>query len=459
VIWIIAACTHPRLGDCEATVDPAVATVLHVDWTTDATGGDAWVDYGTNGDRELATPTVAAEPGADGLEVHAFDLLGLPALTDVHWRGTTLGAGGNELTCTGTTRTDNLPPGLPSLTLESADADAIADSPRYLLGNSFGPDGAWTFIVDREAEWLWYRVAPDGMDYVEVLPTLDLDDQALWIGQYAKDHTQDLGAMVEVDLDGTELDQRRATGGHHVFTELPDGSLAYLSTDIRAWHDPAEGADVQVVGDRLVEQAPDGTERVVWSVWDWLPVTKGAEWDGNFYPQGHDWTHANALKYDAATDTYLLSMAHLRTIVEIDRPSGNPVRWFGPDVPIDGAIGVAAGSLEFSNQHDPGWLPDGHLMMFATDEAAQASGGVEYAVDEEAGVLREVWRGGFDQHLRTTFLGQSIRLANGHTIVNYAARGVVQELDADGVPVWDVRTSQGTWFAQVHPLDDLYAGR
>ena len=457
---LLVGCTSqsktPALA-CSGRVDDDVATVILVTCTAreDVT---ARVRFGADGAYDHETPAQALLTG----DVATFPLYGMRADTRVTWSAVTEDAAGNEASGEAETSTGPLPAGLPELTplLD----DTAVDPPPYLLGNVFGGDPV-TFIVDRDGEYLWYHAADPSLWVVEVRFALTGDQPALLVEEFANDHTVDGGQIRRLTLTGDDEHEYDPVGAHHVFTELgPDapagtgGTIAYLSIDARIWNDPETGEDVNVVGDRIVEIAPDGTPRTVFSTWDWLSVTKPPEWDIPFYPQGKDWTHSNALHYYADTDTYLLSICNLQTLVELRRTDGVPVHWYGPGYSAPDGYGLAEGSLEFFHQHDAQRRPDHTLTMFTTDRDTSASGAVEYAVDDDAMTLTETWRGGFGVGLRSTFLGQVEPLPNGDVLVNYGSAREVLEVTRSDEPRWGLGLPVGNFFGQVHPFSDFYAG-
>ena len=157
-----------------------------------------------------------------------------------------------------------------------------------------------------------------------------------------------------------------------------------------------------------------------------------------------DWTHGNALKYNNADDTWLLSLAHTQNVLIIDRATGAPTATWGVD-------GVPA-TPPLDLQHDPTLLDDTHLLMFMTDPDTSLSGAIEYEIGADQ--LTEVWRRGFEAH--SDFLGQATRLENGNTLVNYGEQGVIEEVTPDGGVAWHGSTNGASPTGQFRLVDSLY---
>ena len=90
--------------------------------------------------------------------------------------------------------------------------------------------------------------------------------------------------------DGTTIRTIETPLGHHVFTELPDGTITYIALDRRT---PEYG---QVCGDALIEIAPDGSRTSTQHGAN-IPLYESDFFHADFYPQGRDWTHTNFVEY------------------------------------------------------------------------------------------------------------------------------------------------------------------
>jgi hypothetical protein len=249
-------------------------------------------------------------------------------------------------------------------------------------------------------------------------------------------------------MSGREISRVAAPEMHHMFTQLPDGTLAFQQLDIRRYALDGE-PETDWVGDAIAEIAPGGEAETVFSVWDAIEPSRNDHMDGpGLYP-GLDWTHGNQIRYDASAGTYLLSLGHAADVLMIDRASYQVNEIWGRD-------GMAA-EPAFDHQHDPNWLADGHLLMFMTSD--DRSGAVEYA--REGDTLVEVWRHGFED--QSMALGQARRLSNGNTFVNFGSGQEMREVAPDGEILWALATDDPglntPFFGQFYLVSDLYTGQ
>jgi len=285
-------------------------------------------------------------------------------------------------------------------------------------------------ILDADGEYAWWYAPPE-IDYRITRATLSRDGSAvLYLGYVPPSEglsfeTRDL---VRVPLDGSAPEVIELTGPHHDFVELPDGTIATIAYDTR------EVDGEEVVGDRVLELRPDGSEVEIWSAWD----------DFEFAGQGETtlgWTHANALDYDEADDAYYVSLCNLSSIVKVDRASGQML-W---------RLGGSAGDFEL--QPDPGPLfdsqhqfqrLDGGIVVFDNQlEDFDGSRVVQYDLDANAGTAEQRWLYRADPPLVCIALGDVHRFDDGDTLVTWSSAGQVDRVSADGEVVWQLNTGFG----------------
>jgi len=373
-------------------------------------------------------------------------------MTRVYYRAHTEN-GGRDVSAAGWFDTLNVPAELPELQVSVYDQERVSPEP-YLMGAMLGLSNV-LYVIDREGRWLWYRVLSDELtDSSAYQVYFDQQGNDLVYMAYADDPTKDLSALRRIDLLGHSLQQLSLPYAHHAFAELPDGVVAYLAVDERAWYDPDQEDYVQVCGDKLMEVDAQGELREVFSTWDWAEPTKHDHWDESGVGKPADWTHGNALRYYEPSDSYLLSLAYLDTVLELDRESGAVLRSFG----AQGEIPVEVDSLIFSLQHDP-TLTDAGTLLMASGARTEETFAIEYDIDEEAGVLRERWSYGQGAGLYTLAGGQASRLSNGNTLFGTGTTGLVREVTPEGEVVWEVFTGMGASFYELVLFSDFYEGR
>lgn len=432
---ILLACTEPPPLECTASVDAEIPTILHIRWEA-AQEATVHVEYGDG----LSTPEQVVSGTVD------VPLYGIPEETAVPFRAVSVTAAG-EARCEGEITTGSLT-GAPHFDLSVDEAGQDADFV-YLLGVvwSLGTTSG-LFVANRAAELVWWFAYDDDHNPFEAL--IAPDGGGIVANSFNADHMIDDGTIRIFDYGGDEVEPVPTPSGHHFFTTVgDDGTLAWLAVDIRAWEDPETGETIDVVGDQIIERAPDGSERVVFSTWDAMEVQKGTDWDLGFYPQGKDWTHANSLYFYPDTGHYLVSFNSIRLVLEIDQASGAVVRSFGDTTQFDDAYAVSEGDT-WEHQHDVEFVGEDELQMFGS--AGGRSGGLRYRIDEASHSLVQVGSAGFDLDMATFVLGQYTTLGSGNGLLNYATLSSVIEIDADGAIVWQLDNDDGMLFGNVHPL-------
>ena len=237
-----------------------------------------------------------------------------------------------------------------------------------------------------------------------------------WHSRAAADHAPPGSILVDTD------------SLHHDVVELPSGNLAALGSEVRSFDDyptsdedpdaPRETQDV--VGDVIVEFAPDGTVVAQWPLLDAVDPYRISYdslgtgfWEDTYRALGHptgeaaDWAHANALAHDPADDTFVVSLRHQDAQVKVDRTGA--ARWIlGPHggwtEPWRDRLLEPQGDLEWPyHGHGVEVTPAGTILLFDNgnnralpfDERMPAedsySRAVEFAVDEQALTVRQAW--------------------------------------------------------------------
>ncbi len=429
------ACTDPTF-QASGAVSPWVSTVLEVDWEP-LGGGEAWVEYGPDEAFGMTTPAVP-----DGEGRSATVLLGNKPFQEVCWRVVAERDGQRITGGTHRTETLGLPAALPDF--ELVEHDGSFD--RWVLGISWAQQ-TMLYILDRDAEVVWYQHLPEATASLSVDPVPGLP--VLRYLRVGMDHELDDSVVVTQHLDGREATERAVEQGHHSFVAHDDGSLAWLAIDVRE----VEGVG-PVVGDRVLRwDAATGETSRLWSSWDHQSYDPEYGLAHDFYPQGADWTHTNSISWSSERGSYELTQGGTDLLIEIDGETGAPLTVVGGegyalDPPIDG-FGDGFGP------HGAAWTPEGSLLVFDNNDSddAEASRVLEYTLDEAAGLAREAWRWeGVPGVVQV--LGGADRLADGDTFVHGGSLGTMQLVAEDGRVRWEVH--QGSIISDATTLEDLY---
>lgn len=390
-------------------------------------------------------------PIEDGT-AHDVPLVGIPPLTDVTFTAFTT-TDQRTFRCEGSTRTGNLPPGAPDLAVTVNDASRTS-SERYLFGSAISLTQFAQMAIDREGRVRWLVL--DDPDHYGI-QSRPARAGGVVRNRFTREPFFREGELVWSPMVGepTRTEEATTDGSHHVFLELPDGDVVFIRADVRQGQ-LSDGPHT-IVGDELMELAPDGTLRSIFTTWDHIAVRDEITAFAQTWPEGLDWTHGNALDYDAERDTLLLSLANVRTTLEIDRATGALLRSFhgADDWTLDGDdYGVVSGTA-FDHPHDPHWSAQGTLLMSAIEPDTYASVALEYALDEQAHTLTEVWRYKPLPAVVNWALGQVQELENGNRLVATSSVGLVQEVAPDGTVVWEVHTPLNVVFGQVYLVAEL----
>lgn len=302
---------------------------------------------------------------------------------------------------------------------------------------------------------------------------------------------------------------------HHDFTLLPNGNVVLAVKEkksageaIAAGRIPAGVGDAGVQPDSLIEIRPTGptSGEVVWEwhLWDHLiqdydpdqvnygdvaahPERVDINFAGNNLltaaenprPGPVDWTHVNAVAYNAALDQIVLSIHgfgeiwivdHSTTTGEARGSSGGKAgmggdllyRWGNPAAWRHGT----REDQKLFGQHDAHWIPDGlsgegHLLLF--NNGYQRGTGEDYSTVDELvlplgpdgryveaadggyGPDEPVWR--YTAANRTDFysfnISGAMRLPNGNTLICSGAPGILFEVTPDGEVVWQYNNAVG----------------
>jgi hypothetical protein len=287
---------------------------------------------------------------------------------------------------------------------------------------------------------------------------------------------------------------------HHDATALPSGNVLFIAWErktsaeaIAAGRNPALLSRGELWPDTLVEVQPDGAGGAT-IVWEWhlfdhlvqdfdsskanygVVADHPELVDVNFTgsaggPGGADWTHANAVKHDAALDQIVFSAHNLGEIWIIDHSTTTTeaaghsggrsgrggdllYRWGNPRAY---RAGVAADQRLFG-QHDAQWIPDGrpgagHLLLFNNgvgrpagmyssieeiEPPIQPDGSYLLVPGEAYGPAASTWT--YTTPTPTDLYAQVIsgaqRMVNGDTLICDGPKGTFFEVTAGGEEVW-----------------------
>jgi hypothetical protein len=323
----------------------------------------------------------------------------------------------------------------------------VADAQRTQSGailfnmNRWTPqiDNTWSYIamVDSSGEVVWYYQPENRAQHVT------MTDSGTILFNTSQSN------IVEINLAGEVLNTWSAADLgqdylHHEIKELPNGNLVTLASDMRFIDGYGTEGDQTwaVVGDVVVEFTRQGTVVAEHSMFNILDVYRwgvggffGGYWNARYHDQitsTRDWTHGNAVTYDASDDTFLVSLRHQDWVIKIDRQTGELVWRLGPEGDF-----ALSGSDWFYHQHDPMLVDGGNIMMFdngnlrpGLESGEYYSRAVEYDIDTARGEAHQVWEYAEGPSFYSSFVSGVDMMPNGNVLIADGANSLDQTLGA-----------------------------
>jgi arylsulfate sulfotransferase len=492
---LVALCAVTTAAACDST-PPSIVGEIAAEVPNEAAPLVRLVTFQTD---EPSTASLAVDDGrrqwtvAGGDEPetsHAIAIVGMRPSTTHTVTIALEDERGNERTEGATITFDSaaLPRDFPALTTVTSDRSRM--EPGVTLLSVFrwlprGPaPGGLLVAVDAEGEVIWYYTADDRISDAR------LSGRSTMLYQFGRGAREidSLGNVVRTWF-ATQLEDRVPDGAipvatdtfHHEIFEMQGGNFLTLSTTVHPFDDypSTESAGstargpANVVSDLLVEFRPDGSIAREWDLADIIdPFRLGYVDTWGFYDRTDyrhveggtkDWSHANAIIHDPSDDSLIVSVRHQDAVIKVDRETGrliwilgDPAGWSDQYQPF---LLTPDESVQWPyHPHAPMLTSQGTLLLYdngnfkalpptpPVEAADNHSRAVEYAIDEEAMTVRQVWSyGGPDTDLSfTAFLGDADRLPRTGNILVTAGGYVV---DPEGVPLGD--TNAGRKFARI----------
>ncbi len=428
-------------GELVVTLSEFVPTVAAASWDLGLEEiEDAYVEFGPACGEGVRAPLHLDDGILTG------HVLGMKPATEYCLRGVVEAGSETHESAEILLTTGYTPTGLTELSMEVTDADLV--TPGFLSTSTIAPVPS-VAILDRDGDYVWWHHAEDE-GYMVLRSSLSRDGESvLYLGTYSEegDEQQDR-FLVQVSIDGSQVDVHRIPGAHHDFVELPDGTIALLVSDTREHPD----FDDPVDGDKIVEYSlEDGTSVDVWSAWDTLNFSGNVTGDE---AGGLDWTHANAIDYHPEDDTYSVSLMLPGAIVTVERATGEVVEQVGG---FESDYEFAGGGVHpFTVQHQFQFMGDSLLLFDNGTPDTQESRALELALDANAGVVTKTWSYVTDPSLYCPAMGDVSRFSNGNTLITWGSAGQMEEVTAEGERVWKLNTAIAAGLGYTTLLDTLY---
>ncbi|MGY5852656.1 MAG: aryl-sulfate sulfotransferase [Candidatus Thorarchaeota archaeon] len=197
---------------------------------------------------------------------------------------------------------------------------------------------------------------------------------------------------------------------------------------------------------------------------------------------GVDWTHANSFAWDKVNDAIYLNVRNQDTVLKINYTTKQVVWDAGRngDFTILNATGDEVDSI-FYHTHSLEQIGPDRFITYDNDlynpakqtimDLEHSTGDsrfVEFTIDADAGIMREVWSWGSDNE--TYYFpesgGDADRLPNGNTLGHFAGKAlvlnvrdpvVITEVTPDGVVAWEVQIpGVNDTYYWVHRVERFY---
>ncbi len=360
-----------------------------------------------------------------------------------------------------------LPDDFPDIRLVSADPARMEPGVTIVTPTKAALDGAsYIIALDGTGLPVWWYAGSGSIHSVEQLPNGNIrymrnkdavfvvDLRGTPIAEYHPRDSSPNGAIVDTDA------------LHHDVIGLPDGHLLALSVELRTIADypkteenPAVTGEERVAGDVVVEfDAVTGAIYQEWKLLDLLDdnriawdAVKGDYWEGLYGGDVNDWSHGNALQYDAPTDRIWVSLRHQDAVVALGRASGQLEAILGNhegwDAEFEPFLLDPVGATDWP-YHTHGHVigPTGNVLVFDNGNnrttppelpaGPTTSRAAEYAVDIAAGTTELVWQwedGSFSGSLGNV----QLLPATGNVLVVYGNVATKDETEP-GVHIYEV---------------------
>jgi hypothetical protein len=275
--------------------------------------------------------------------------------------------------------------------------------------------GTYLLILDGQGQMIYYqsmandynaydfKVVPNGM-----LSYFSQKDSTFYImdSHYQVVNTYKAGDGYTTDL--------------HDLLVLPNGNIILMAYDAETvdMSKVVTGGQTNATVTGLIIQEMDPSKNVIfeWRSWDHVAFT---DTTSSLTDPNIDLVHGNGLAL-ANDGNLLLSSRNLSEITKINLQTGD-VMW---------RLGGKANQFTFMNdqpfayQHNISQLPNGDITLFdnhGTQQNPSPSRGVEYKLDETNKTVTKVWEFTPTSPTFATFMGDTERLADGDTFLDWGA--------------------------------------
>jgi hypothetical protein len=431
-------------GSCtftqSAKLGTKIKTVGIITWSTDLAGlKSAKIDFGLDTSYGMTAPVDNPVAG-DNTTL----LLGMkPTVSSssprvYHYRITATGTGGDCVSPDYTITTGALMNGLPKVTVTNKSTVSPLYGGFVLMGNSNAANaGGPAYIIDKDGDIVWaIAVTPDAVGV-----RMSADGKYVWINCVnlivgSSNGSMGTACVHRVSIDG-EKDEDLSSkfpGLTHQLSVMPDDNIAYY-----AYSATSDCFDIK-------EYNPStGTTRTI--------VNSQAAFDTTT-------CHLTNVQYLKEEDSLYLSDLYSESVVKIKHSDGSLIWRLNGKTPTISGVTWAGGN------HGLHVLGPDHLLIF-NNNSRQSYGGpadgtgdgsiiLEVQVNTAAKTATKVWSYKANPGVQVDILGDVQRLPNGNTVVGYATKGVLHEVDKNGTLLQEWMWPAGGAFGYLEKRASLY---
>jgi hypothetical protein len=402
------------ISNVMASTSSKIPTVGIVTFSTSLSSpNDGHIDFGPDTGYGMQAPIDFTQTDNRTL------LLGMKASKTYHYK-ITVSDGAN--TCSSsdqTIMTGALPNGgLPSLTVTTNNKSALYGG--FLVTGSYSGSKIQSFILDADGDYVWWY--SDGSDGCGT--RMSYDGKYMWIANGNVPATNGSTHVHRVSMDGmedTDFSTAFANESHQILP-LPDGSVAFYALpqgqkcdDIKIF--PANGT-------------PSSTAKTL--------VNAGTAHGGSGA------CHLNNIEYDPSDDSLVFSDLDNVCLTKVSKTTGSTIWvWNG----TNGVSSTITGDLWTGGEHGFHIISPTDYLIF-NNNSPNASVALELNLDATAKKSTKKWSYTANPAIKVQVLGDVQRMTDngptgagkGNTIVDYGTGDTIQEVDANGTLLQQIKS-------------------
>jgi hypothetical protein len=428
-----------------------VLSQIHVQFEWPAVGGADEYQLQVVIDDGSADPFASAVPVVDvtrdSLEARQVVTSGVAFEQDYAWRVRDIVASVPQAWgATHRFRTNPIPAYLPAMTITTGPGTPEPGLTMFQITSRNGSvPGGIALAVDHSGALVWFL--EDSDEYINEIRLL-ANGRVTFIRSSRTNEALLNGQTTWIQHEHPDL------GAHHENFPMPNGNILTLVHDFRDVFHNSEFQSWR--GDRIIEfDRATGAVIFDWATHDHYshldfddtmmsaPTLEGGT--------AYNWTHANAVSYDPATQTLHLSARLLSRVTAIDYPAGTIQYNMGFGLPSMPSGDATFGDNLFSWQHAPELQPNGNLVIYDngnrrdhTDQtpASGVSKAIEVALTgNPPSAASIVWEHTLPAY--TAALGDADRQPGGTTLITVGTAGMIIEVDNSGNEIWRLALPTG----------------